>query len=87
MESSMLTAMLCYPAQGRVFAWIDRMLAAQPSAARPVEWAPPKAAVARSALTNLLQVSGRRPARLPAHARGQGCGCQIYLAFFCSDSK
>lgn len=42
--------------QGRVFAWIDRMLAAQPSAARLADWGPPKGVVARSALTNLLQV-------------------------------
>lgn len=32
------------------------MLAAQPSAARLADWGPPKAVVARSALTNLLQV-------------------------------
>ncbi len=46
--------------QGRVFAWIDRMLSSQPvasPAAAANEWGgPPKAAVARSALTNLLQV-------------------------------
>lgn len=47
---------LCCCSQGRVFAWIDRMLAAQPSAARLADWGPPKAVVARSALTNLLQV-------------------------------
>lgn len=42
--------------QGRVFAWIDRMLSAQPATARLADWGPPKEAVARSALTNLLQV-------------------------------
>ncbi|KAL4434374.1 hypothetical protein ABPG75_000815 [Micractinium tetrahymenae] len=41
--------------QGRVFAWIDRMLSAQPASARLADWGPPKDAVARSALTNLLQ--------------------------------
>lgn len=41
--------------QGRVFAWIDRMLSAQPATARLADWGPPKEAVARSALTNLLQ--------------------------------
>ncbi len=41
-----------------MFAWIDRMLAAQPSAARLADWGPPKVVVARSALTNLLQVGG-----------------------------
>ncbi|KAL4428595.1 hypothetical protein ABPG77_008907 [Micractinium sp. CCAP 211/92] len=41
--------------QGRVFAWIDRMLSAQPVPARLADWGPPKDVVARSALTNLLQ--------------------------------
>lgn len=41
--------------QGRVFAWIDRMLSAPHMAARPGDWGPPKGTVARSALTNMLQ--------------------------------
>ncbi|PSC67904.1 furry homolog-like [Micractinium conductrix] len=41
--------------QGRVFAWVDRMLSAQPTTARLEDWGAPKDAVARSALTNLLQ--------------------------------
>lgn len=43
------------------------MLAAQPAAARLADWGPPKAVVARSALTNLLQVGRRRPPRPGMH--------------------
>lgn len=44
--------------QSRVFAWVDRMLSAPAASARLADWGPPKAAVARSALTLLLQSSG-----------------------------
>ena len=43
--------------QGRVFAWIDRMLSVrqQQAASRLAGWGPPKASVARTALRNVLQ--------------------------------
>lgn len=61
---------LCPHLQGRVFAWIDRMLSAQPVPARLADWGPPKDVVARSALTNLLQVS---PSRATSSKWKGGC--------------
>ena len=52
--------------QGRVFAWIDRMLSAPAPAARLADWGPPKDAVGRGALTNLLQSNSNSNSDLAA---------------------
>lgn len=76
--------------QGRVFAWIDRMLSAQPVPARLADWGPPKEAVARSALTNLLQARrlaspcSRRAGVLAANApAARGSATLLRLAYPC----
>lgn len=52
--------------QGRVFAWIDRMLSAPAPSAHLADWGPPKDAVGRSALTNLLQSNSSSNSELAA---------------------